>query len=93
MSPGVARPLSTCPFVWYEHVLKRACTTTRAVRAGFNLFEETHMKTWKARIQIGGKGGGVDVQVQAKTQPDAKKLLLGQYPPGTKFLSGPTEVR
>ncbi len=51
------------------------------------------MKTWKARIQIGGKGAGVDVQVQAKTSFDAKKLLLGQYPPGTKILSGPTEVR
>jgi len=51
------------------------------------------MKTWKARIQIGGKGSSVDVQVQAKTQSDAKKLLLGQYAAGTKITGGPTEVK
>ena len=51
------------------------------------------MKTWKARIIIGGKGSSVEVQVQAKTYGDAKKLILGQYPAGTKIISGPTEVK
>jgi hypothetical protein len=51
------------------------------------------MKTWKSRVQIAGKGPGVDVQVQAKSYSDARKIILGQYPPGTKILAGPTEVK
>ena len=50
------------------------------------------MKTWKARIVIGGKGISVEIQVQAKTYSDAKKLILGQYPAGTRIVSGPTKV-
>jgi hypothetical protein len=50
------------------------------------------VKTWKARIVIGGKGSSVEIQVQAKNYFDAKKIILGQYGANTKILSGPTEV-
>jgi hypothetical protein len=51
------------------------------------------MKTFKARIVIGGKGSSKEVMIQAKTHSDARKLLLAQYPSGTRIVSGPIEVR
>jgi hypothetical protein len=51
------------------------------------------MKEWKARIIIGGKGSPVEIRVMAKTQGDAKKIILAQNPPGTRFAMPPTEVR
>jgi len=55
--------------------------------------EEPTVKTFKARILIGGKGSSIEVQIQAKSVGDAKKLLLAQYPAGTRVTTGPTEVR
>ncbi len=50
-------------------------------------------KKWKARILVGGKGAGVEVTIQAKNFPEAKKLILAQHPAHTRFVSGPTETR
>jgi|GEM_PF-4897339 len=41
------------------------------------------MKTWTAKLKIGGKGAYVDAQTQAKTRSDAEKLFKGQYAAGT----------
>ena len=50
------------------------------------------MKTWKASIQIGGKGMVVLVHVQARNFLEAQAILKGTYPPGTRIVSGPWEI-
>ena len=51
------------------------------------------MSTWQGRIAPGGKGSFVDVQVQANTHHEAKRLIEAQYGKGTKFAASLRQVR
>lgn len=48
------------------------------------------MKTWRARVRIGGSS--TEVQVQAQSYFDAKRILEAQYGAGS-ITFGPTETR
>ena len=47
---------------------------------------------WSARIRLDGKGPSVEVRVEAKDKPSARKLILAQYK-DCVFTSGPTRIR
>ena len=47
---------------------------------------------WTARIKVEGKGPSVEVGVEAKDKPAARKLIKAQYK-DCVFTSGPTRVR
>lgn len=41
------------------------------------------MATYKARVKPGGKGASVEVTIEARNAPDARRILEGQHGKGS----------